>query len=198
MATLLERVDAINLKRLTEGTREDILRSFFSLCKTNGGRYKSEKQAAFLKSHLEDGSFFITQVLSFGTSTASQRKVDWNVVCDDMGVVKITKHTTSKGEELYWARDGEQGARDSIAAKNTVRDEKNKVHKRADLEAIISQLKSELTTREDELEKAKNAIDNPAAASVRDYLISRLPHYEQQAQEIRDLIARHEASLQNI
>lgn len=198
MLTLLERVDGINHVKLTEGTREDILRSLFSLVNTNGGKFKSEKQAKFILDQTEGGEFFITQVLNFGTSRHSQRTVDWSIQCDDDGVVQIIKRTQSKGDEVYWSRDGQPDATTSIHAKRQDQKEQNKHHKRTEIEAIIVQLKDELATREGELQKATDAIDNPAAANVRDYLISRLPHYKQQAQELRDLIAKHEATLQNL
>lgn len=192
---LLERVDEINLRKLAEGSREDLLRSFFSLVKTNGGRYKSDKQGAFLMSQSEDGMFAITQQINFGTSKASQRFINWVVYLDGEGVVKITKHTNSKGEELYWDREG---TADSISSKNAERDAANLGHKRKDMEEMVKYLEREVAEQEAELQKVKTNIDNPAAASVRDYLISRLPEYEARVEAAKRVLAQHQETLQKL
>ena len=184
MTCLLERVDDINLRKLMEGSREDLLKSFFSLIKTNAGRFKSDKQAAFLTSQTENGVFFITQTLNFGTSSASQRRIDWTVVLDEEGVVKITKRTNSKGEELYW----ERGNAATIAAKRDEQRTKNIELIKTEMRDIVDGWKRHVAEKETEIERMKAALDDPAYAQIRDRLLELIPKAEAEIAEYKSRI----------
>lgn len=189
MASLLERVDDINLRKLTEGSREDLLKSFFSLTKTNDGRFKSEKQAAFLKAQTQDGVFFISQTLSFGTSTSSQRKIDWTILVDDVGVVKITKRTNSKGEELYW----ERGNSATIAGKQSEQRAKNIDIIKDEMRGIVDSWIEHVAQKESEIERMKALIDEPQYESIRPRMLELIPQYEAEVAEYKNRIESEKA-----
>lgn len=148
MITLLERFTSIKMKRINEAA-EDILRSFFGLASSNGGKFKSEKQAAFLLSQTDNGTFTTNQTLQFGTSSHSRRQVSWDVVCDEVGVISITKSTGKKGSELYWARAGQPGADTTISAIEQQR-------KRETLPAELEQIDATIVSYNEEIESIKH------------------------------------------
>lgn len=191
------RADTKEIRRLTEGSREDLLRSFFSLCKTNDGKFKSEKQGAFLKAQAEDGVFFISQNLSFGTSSQSQRKVEWTVTLDDEGVTKIVKRTGSKGDEVYWAR----GDANTIAGKNNLAQEKNSGIMQDEMRGHLVVWEKELEAKQTEAQKARDflASDDPAMAdlkaSVGDMVRKNLAGQEDDIARLQAAIDRAKAQL---
>lgn len=171
---------------LTEGTREDILKSFLGLVKTNNGQFKSEKQASFLKAQTDNGSFDITQTISFGTSTASQRKVHWSVQIDDQGVVSIVKRTNSKGDELYW----ERGNTNTIAATRASQQVKNAEHIRNDMVPIVNSWREYVAEKQAELDRMKAAVDNPQFASIRERMVQVIAKTEQDIIDTQERINR--------
>lgn len=95
----------------------DLLVSFFSLVKNNNGFFKSEKQAAFLLK-MTDGHYVTSQNIQFGEyegrTNRNTAKIEWAVILDNQGVVKMEK-TTSKGTQVYFERT--QEFFDKVAAK---------------------------------------------------------------------------------
>tara|TARA_Y100000296_G_scaffold3746_1_gene4984 strand:- start:1212 stop:1703 length:492 start_codon:yes stop_codon:yes gene_type:complete len=67
--------------------------SLFSLIKTNGGLFKSKKQAKFLLSHCVNGTYLYNSVAKFGKSRANQHRVTYKFYLADTHVEKVEKYT---------------------------------------------------------------------------------------------------------
>lgn len=68
----------------------NLAQSFASLVKNNNGLFKSEAQAKFLLSQL-DGKIFTT------TATVYNNTVLLHYLCDETGVIKVTKESMKNG-----------------------------------------------------------------------------------------------------
>ncbi|QQV91143.1 hypothetical protein Freya10_5 [Polaribacter phage Freya_10] len=78
----------------------DILKSIFSLAKTNNGFFKSDKQSSFLISKMDSTDGFIGSVTSGYNSCVVFAKYD------NKGIINITKHT-KKGDVTMFERKKE-------------------------------------------------------------------------------------------
>lgn len=160
---------------LVESAGDDTLRSFLSLAKSNDGKFKSEKQAAFLKSRTDGGSFSYTQVINFGTSSASRRQVNWDIQIDDVGVVKIVKNTASKGDVLYW----ERGNANTVAGARAAQRANNTELMRNDMIPIVDGWKEYVADKQAELARMKAAVDDPQFAGIRNRLVELIAKFEE-------------------
>lgn len=136
------------LKQLIlESTGMDLMKSFFSLCKTDG-KFKSEKQKQFLlsKCNYGENTFKVIDTLKFGEHGGASASVTWIVIMDQDGVVKITKETKTKGIQIYWERTAEFF---------------DKQAKRADIrkQEHIKQLESDIKMYNDDIIEAKKKYD---------------------------------------
>ena len=74
-----------------------ILISLISLISTNEGKFKSEKQAKFLLSKLDNNRYEGTESYVFGEHGGCVRRVEYSILCDDSGVV----HATKNGKQFF-------------------------------------------------------------------------------------------------
>lgn len=82
---------------------DNIKRSIFSLAKYNNGKFKSEKQAEFLKKMLRRNEGYLGSTDTFGNSTA------FFAYWDDEGITKIDKHYgTSNRVKNFFTRYSEE------------------------------------------------------------------------------------------
>jgi hypothetical protein len=113
----------------------DIGQSVWSLVKSNNGKFKSDKQAAFLKSQLEktDGVIKGGEIYGHGFNFF----VDW----DDEGITKITQNNQKTGnKEVKWERKME----------GTLRPQDEK---------MLKKLNKTLKTDEEELNRLKTDLE---------------------------------------
>lgn len=136
----------------------DFLVSFFSLVKNNNGFFKSEKQAAFLLK-MTDGHYVTSQNIQFGEyegrTNRNTAKIEWAVILDNKGVVKMEK-TTSKGTQVYFERT--QEFFDKVAAKKAAMladMEATKAGRNAFICGKIAELLNEVKAAERELDIAE-------------------------------------------
>jgi hypothetical protein len=94
----------------------DITISFASLVKSNKGYFKSEKQAEFLNSQLDNGVH-----ISYGTVWGANYQLAY--ACDAKGVVTVTKSTAANGAKVIWQRvvDGCISVQDAKETKRIAR-----------------------------------------------------------------------------
>lgn len=85
-----------------------MLKSIFGLTKTNQGKFKSDKQKAFMLAKAIGYVYQERQVLQFGEATSAF--VEWTVVLSDHGVERIVK-TTSKAQIVWWENTPEHLAK---------------------------------------------------------------------------------------
>lgn len=102
--------------------------SFFSLIKTNGGLFKSEKQARFLLSHCVEGVYTSKQSFHFGEYEGRTNRntayVTFSFLCDSEGV-KLVQKETRKGSSIYWeySAEGVEKARSNETKRQQLRNE---------------------------------------------------------------------------
>lgn len=76
-----------------------IAKSFAGLVATNGGKFKSEKQAGFLLSQITNNNDGFIASGSFWNSSFTN-----TYLCDDLGVVSVTHWTPKTGDIITWTR----------------------------------------------------------------------------------------------
>lgn len=110
--------------------------SLASLVKSNNGFFKSEKQAAFLLSMVNDGEKCFTTAGNVRGNTFTV-----TYVMDDKGVVSVVKYTNVKGSVTEWQRpvQGETSIQDKKAI--------------AKLKREIKALEKQITARNDSFSK---------------------------------------------
>lgn len=74
-----------------------ILISLLYLISNNEGKFKSEKQAKFLLSKLDNNRYDFTESYVFGEYGGCVRRVEYSILCDDNGVV----HATKNGKQFF-------------------------------------------------------------------------------------------------
>lgn len=83
-----------------------MLKSLFGLIKSNKGQFKSEKQAQYLLSRMNDGLYVSRQSLHFGEhdgrTSRNTSSVEWEFYCTADGIQSVHK-ITSKGRVEHWA-----------------------------------------------------------------------------------------------
>ena len=97
----------------------DVLKSLLGLCSTNGGYFKSEKQAKFLLSRFEGNTFICNASFTFGEyegrTSRNTRNVSYVVVADNEGIVSVTK-----GDKVSFQRSISKESAELIAARKTI------------------------------------------------------------------------------
>lgn len=134
---------------------EDVAKSLFSLIKSNDGNFKSEKQAKFLLSQMDNGYMEYQSTMSFGTSRAANPTTTWEFTCDNQGVVKVVKDLPAKGRQLYWERTKEH-----IDAKRSDREKKSSDYIKALNDEISSLTRYRDETFGPEIKRTTDAFDS--------------------------------------
>lgn len=100
---LIKETDDKYDKFLFEGSNDDLLKTFFSLIKYNGGEFKSDKQKNYLRRNGD--YFYLTKTSYFGDNQGAKAETAYEVFLDDIGVVKIIKWSKNKTQQqLFWER----------------------------------------------------------------------------------------------
>ena len=100
---LIKETDENYDKFLFEGSGDDLLMTFFTLIKYNGGEFKSDKQKKYLRRNGD--YFYLTKTSYFGDNQGAKAETAYEVFLDDIGIVKIIKWSKNKTkQEVYWQR----------------------------------------------------------------------------------------------
>jgi hypothetical protein len=100
---LIKETDEKYDKFQFEGSSDDLLKTFFSLIKYNGGEFKSDKQKNYLRRNGD--YFYLTKTSYFGDNQGAKAETAYEVFLDDIGIVKIVKWSKNKTkQEIFWQR----------------------------------------------------------------------------------------------
>lgn len=141
----------------------EISKSIFGLAKSNNGFFKSEKQAKFLSSKIDDLDGCI------GHANSGYNSCPIFASYDDKGITKIIK-STKNGDVLMFERKN-QGVLTSLEAKEIKR-----------LERKLKALKMDIDEREDSF-KSGNYNGSGDTSTYTDDMIERFNHFQTQYKE---------------
>lgn len=128
---------------------QNITKSLFALVKSNGGLFKSDKQAGFILSHALDNAHIANQRKSFGEFGGCVRVIEYVFTLDLEGVVKVVKTSKTTGKSVvYFDRNNQE----SVKAFKAKFEAKNQRQVKAD---AINAIRSRLEEIE-QLQKAVN------------------------------------------
>lgn len=174
----------------------DLMMSFFSLTKTNNGKFKSEAQAKLLSSKLDANQQFVSvQSLSFGNTKNAQQSVTWTVTCDAEGVTKIEKQTKTKGTELYWVPKGTQGAENTLAAKKEVNAAKAVNSTHDTIRQTMATWQERLAAIEAELSKVQTVRQMPQFADLQSMFDESERKLQDEKAQLTSAMAQNQAIL---
>lgn len=129
---------------------QNITKSLFALVSSNGGLFKSEKQANFVLSHTLDNVHIANQRVSFGEFGGCVRVIEYVFTLDSKGVVKVVKTSKTTGKSsVYFDRNNKE----SVKAFQAKFEAKNQRQVKAD---AINTLKARLN----EVEQLQKAVNN--------------------------------------
>lgn len=141
----------------------EIFKSILSLAKSNNGFFKSEKQAQFLSSKINEFDGFI------GRADSGYYSCPIFASCDKEGITKIVK-STKNGDVLMFER-AKQGVLTSLEMKEIKR-----------LERKIKSLKKEIAEREDSFNSGRYNSSGDTSTYTED-MIERFNYFQMQKKE---------------
>lgn len=140
---------------------QNITKSLFSLINSNGGLFKSEKQASFILTHTLDNAHIAQQRIGFGEFNGCVRVIEFVFALDSKGVVKVVKTSKTTGKSsVYFDRNNVE----SVKAFQSKTEAKKQRQVKAD---AINTLRARLG----EIEQLQKAINNV----VCEYVMTKEP-----------------------
>ena len=157
---------------------EQIAKSLFSLIKTNGGRYKTEKQAKFLLK-ITKGFHSYSSFMSFGSSRKANPSTTFDFELDDQGVYKVFKETPAAGRNLWWERTPEyiKKVADAERRKAEQKEQRNKVE--------IDDARRRIETTENEKRTCKLKLQQELSELTLEKFTEGVPEYQLTDEKIK-------------
>ena len=179
----------------------EMLLSAFGLCATNGGLFKSEKQAQFF-AHKWPGESSSPEPYRFGPRGGCRRPVGYSAYFDEQGFTQIVKYA-AKGEVLLFERGGINTYADNRALKderkaviraNVIADDIPRLEAAiAAGELAIAKERDEATARERDIKPLMPiALWDSLSVSLGRKLAELLDNVESYRSEIKTLKAQYE------
>lgn len=129
---------------------DNISKSLFSLCKSNNGLFKSEKQAKYLQSAVEGNTWFCSKSYNLGSFYNFKQcgSADFLFKLDNAGIVEVTK-TTSKGKKSVFFKRIPQAEFEAVQAEK---------EKRIDYYKAINLFNDRILYRIEQLKTTKSSV----------------------------------------